>query len=44
MVIITADKKFIDYLKVNRICAVTVDVADKARIIHEKVGNNSAMI
>ena len=44
MVIATADKKFIDRLKTNKVRVVTVDVADKARIIHEKAGNGSAKV
>ena len=41
MVVVTADKKFIDRLKASRVSVVTVDAADKARVVHEKVGNGS---
>ena len=39
--VVTDDKKFINRLKVNTIHVVTVDAADKARVIHEKISNNS---
>ena len=42
MVVVTADKKFIDRLKVSKVRAVTVDAADKAKVIHEKVISKSA--
>ena len=44
MTVITDDKKFINRLKVNMIPVVTVDAADKARVIREKVGNISTRV
>ena len=41
MPVITDDKKFISRLKVNMVSVITVDAADKAEIIREKVINNS---
>ncbi len=41
MVVVTADKKFIERLKVSGVSVVTVDAGDKARIVHEKIGNGS---
>ena len=42
MVVVTADKKFIDRLKASKVRAVTVDAADKATVIHEKMTSTSA--
>ena len=37
----TADKKFIDCLKANMVPVATVDAVDKARVIPEKISNDS---
>ena len=42
MIVVTDDKKFIDRLKASDIRVLTIDMADKAKIIHEKVVNKSA--
>ena len=39
MIVVTADKKFIDRLKANNVRVVTVDAVDKARVIREKVSS-----
>ena len=39
--VVTTDKKFIDRLKASSVRVVMMNVADKARIIHEKAGNGS---
>ena len=44
MVVATADKKFIDILRANRVGVVTVDAVDKARVINEKVGKGSTSV
>lgn len=41
MAVATADKKFIDRLKANMVPVVTVDAVDKARVIPEKISNDS---
>ena len=41
MVVVTADKKFIDRLKVSNVRVITVDAVDMARVIREKVSNDS---
>ena len=44
MVVVTDDKEFINRLKVNMVPVVTVGAVDKARVIHEKVGNSSVSV
>ena len=44
MVVVTADKKFIDRLKANSVRVVTVDAVDKARVIREKVSNSPTRV
>ena len=44
MVVVTADKKFIERLKVSGVSVITIDAVDKARVVHEKVGNGSTRV
>ena len=42
MIVVTDNKRFIDRLKASNIRVLTIDTADKAKTIHEKVVNESA--